>query len=70
VRKTRDQVELSAAERRANVEGAYAARGRLRGKILLVDDVFTTGATTNECAETLLRAGADEVHAVSLCRTC
>jgi competence protein ComFC len=70
VRKTRDQVELSAAERRANVEGAYAARGRLRGKILLVDDVFTTGATTNECAKTLLRAGADEVHAVSLCRTC
>ena len=69
VRRTRDQVELSAAERRANVEGAFAARERVRGRILLVDDVFTTGATTSECAETLLRSGAQEVHAVSLCRT-
>jgi len=69
VRRTRDQVELSAAERRANVEGAFAARERVRGKVLLVDDVFTTGATTSECAETLLASGAAEVHAVSLCRT-
>ena len=70
VRKTRDQVELSAAERRANVEGAYAVRDEVRGRILLVDDVFTTGATMSSCAETLLRAGAEEVHAISLCRTC
>src|ERR671914_2480195 len=70
VRKTRDQVELSAAGRRSNVEGAYAVRGGARGKILLVDDVFTTGATASSCAETLLEAGADEVHAVTLCRTC
>lgn len=69
VRRTRDQVELSAAERRANVEGAFAVRERVRGRILLVDDVFTTGATASECAETLLRGGAEEVHAVSLCRT-
>ena len=69
VRKTRDQVELSAAGRRSNVEGAYAVRGGARGKILLVDDVFTTGATASSCAETLLEAGADEVHVVTLCRT-
>src|SRR5215216_4305526 len=69
VRRTRDQVELSAAERRANVEGAFAARERVRGRILLVDDVFTTGATTSECAETLLAGGAQEVHALSLCST-
>src|SRR5215218_2631818 len=69
VRRTRDQVELSAAERRANVEGAFAARERVRGRILLVDDVFTTGATTSECAETLLAGGAQEVHVVSMCRT-
>lgn len=69
VRKTRDQVELSAAGRRSNVEGAYAVRGGARGKILLVDDVFTTGATASSCAETLLEAGANEVHVVTLCRT-
>jgi competence protein ComFC len=69
VRKTRDQVELSAAERRANVEGAYSARGGVRGRVLLIDDVFTTGATVSACAETILRAGAEEVHALSLCRT-
>src|ERR671920_836653 len=46
VRSTRDQVELSAAQRRANVAGAYSATECLRGRrILLVDDVFTTGAT-------------------------
>jgi competence protein ComFC len=69
VRSTRDQVELSAAQRRANVSGAYRATGPLRGKILLVDDVFTTGATMGACATTLLGAGAEEVHALSLCRT-
>jgi competence protein ComFC len=69
VRSTRDQIELSAAQRRANVAGAYRAKESLRGRILLVDDVFTTGATMHACAETLLRAGAREIHALSLCRT-
>jgi ComF family protein len=69
VRSTRDQVELTAAQRRANVAGAYRATAILRGKILLIDDVFTTGATMSACASTLLRAGAKEVHALSLCRT-
>jgi len=69
VRSTRDQVELSAAERRANVAGAYAVKGPVAGRILLVDDVFTTGATMSACARTLVQAGAGEVHALSLCRT-
>jgi competence protein ComFC len=70
VRSTRDQVELSAAQRRANVEGAYKAKTTLHGRLLLIDDVFTTGATMSACAQTLISAGAREVHALSLCRTC
>jgi ComF family protein len=70
VRSTRHQVELSAAERRRNVAGAFLAGARVRGRLLLVDDVFTTGATTSACAAALLDAGAAEVHAVTLCRTC
>jgi competence protein ComFC len=69
VRRTRDQVDLSASERRENVAGAFSARSRVRGRILLVDDVFTTGATMNSCAEALMRAGAEQVFALSLCRT-
>ena len=69
VRRTRDQVELSAEARRTNVTGAYASRGPVAGKVLLVDDVFTTGATLSECAEVLRKAGAGEVQALTLCRT-
>jgi len=69
VRRTRDQVELSGAGRRANVAGAFRARERVSGNVLLIDDVFTTGATMSECAGALRRSGAGEVHALSLCRT-
>lgn len=68
LRKTRDnpaQSGLGAAERRANVQGVYAFSGKMdiRGKrILLIDDVFTTGSTAEECARVLKTAGAAEVH--------
>ena len=70
VRGTRDQVELAAASRRRNVAGAFEARGPVAGSILLVDDVMTTGATLHECAQVLKTAGAGEVCALTLCRTC
>jgi predicted amidophosphoribosyltransferase len=46
---------------------AAAERVRFR-RVLLVDDVLTTGATTNECAGVLLAAGARDVHVLALAR--
>ena len=53
------------AKRRANVLGVYRCLNPekiLDGKVLLVDDILTTGATASECARVLLTAGAKEVH--------
>jgi competence protein ComFC len=61
---TRTQTQLSRPERLANVRNAFAMRDgqQLNGeRIVLVDDVFTTGATTGACARVLAAAGAGEV---------
>ena len=60
-RKTRRQSGLPAEERAANVRGAFRAR-RGRRRVLLVDDVATSGATARECARVLMRAGAESVE--------
>lgn len=57
------------AERRANVLGVYQAKTpeRFRGRrVLIVDDVITTGATMSECARVLLTAGAGQIHGAAL----
>jgi len=61
---TRTQTLLSREERMANVRNAFTLRGarRLNGeRVVLVDDVFTTGATTGACAKVLENAGAGDV---------
>ena len=71
LRPTRPQVELTGEERIKNVKGAFALRqpGELADKnVVLIDDVFTTGATMNECARVLKRAGAARVTALTLSR--
>jgi len=62
----------SGEKRRANVSGVYSVPDRelVAGrKILLIDDIVTTGATLSECARTLLMAGAADVVCAALART-
>ena len=70
IRYTKSQPTMaSAAARARNVAGAFAVRYRhnLAGRnICLVDDIKTTGATLNECAKTLTKAGASKVFALVL----
>lgn len=66
------QPGLTVSQRWANVRGAFSVRepDRVEGRrVLLVDDVLTTGATANACAKALKDAGAESVHAYTLART-
>ena len=72
-RPTARQVGLTADQRRRNVAGAFAVRAdwaaRLSGRrIVLIDDVLTTGATIEGCARTLRRAGAENIDALLFAR--
>jgi ComF family protein len=68
---TQPQTGLNRAARKRNVKNAFAVRqpDKIKDKrILLIDDVFTTGATVNECARTLNRNGAQKVYVLTLAR--
>jgi ComF family protein len=68
---TEPQTSLARIERQRNVKGVFTLRNpdRVKGqRVLLVDDVFTTGATVNECARVLMKAGAAFVDVLTLAR--
>lgn len=62
VRNTSPQAELSARHRHSNIKGAFGVKGKVKGRIAIVDDVMTTGSTVQEMTRTLLDAGAAEVE--------
>lgn len=68
-RSTPPQQGLSASERLRNLKGAFALRKGLDGeRVVLVDDVLTTGATARECSRVLLKGGAAEVEVAVVAR--
>jgi ComF family protein len=70
IKDTKSQVGLNAEARQENVLNAFRAdRNKVKGKrILLVDDVTTTGATINACAKALSQADADVIYAITLAK--
>lgn len=73
IKQTSPQEGLSGAERRKNVQGSFGINKRYQDllenkNVLLVDDVFTTGSTVNECAKILKEHGAKKVKVVTLAR--
>lgn len=69
VRGSPRQRELSRADRRRNVAAAFSAAGAVPARIVLVDDVYTTGSTANAAASALRKAGGREVEIVAFART-
>ena len=70
-RPTQPQTQLSGSERQTNVRGAFEVKRPevvAEKRALIIDDVFTTGATVRECAKVLLSAGAKQVDVLTLAR--
>ena len=67
IKDTSQQKELKGKDRASNLEGAFACVFEQvnNRKILLIDDIFTTGSTANECAKVLLKAKAREVNVLT-----
>lgn len=66
-RNTEPQKELSPAERLKNLEQAFAAKPVLGKRLILIDDIYTTGSTMEACSRVLKRAGAETIYFFALC---
>lgn len=65
---TKSQKKLNAGERRRNLKEAFHVQGQVEGRrILVIDDVYTTGSTVDAMAECLIEAGAAEVFFLTIC---
>jgi ComF family protein len=68
-KETLPQIGLSKKERLANLKKAFEVKGDIKGlRLLLIDDVMTTGATVTECSKVLMKAGAQEIVVLTLAR--
>jgi competence protein ComFC len=68
-KETLPQIGLSKKERSTNLKKAFEVKGNIRGlRLLLIDDVMTTGATVTECSKVIMNAGAQEVIVLTLAR--
>ncbi len=63
----RDQAGLDRVQRLSNLSGAFTATRSLDARVLLIDDLVTTGATATECASSLASAGAARVELATAC---
>jgi competence protein ComFC len=69
IRETSDQIGLSRTERLENLKNSFRCLNFGFKQILLVDDVYTTGATMEECSRILRKAGASKIHKFAICKT-
>jgi ComF family protein len=65
---TISQTGLTRNQRQHNLSAAFEVRGEIRGNVILIDDVYTTGSTMNEAARTLKRAGVKRVEVLTVAR--
>ena len=71
IKDTKTQSTLSKSQRKENIKGAFQINNEARiknKKIILIDDIYTTGSTVNECSRILKKSGAKEIIVVTIAK--
>lgn len=66
IKETKDQASLNYEERKTNLQDAFSLKEKPPEKIILIDDIKTTGATLKECGQLLKKSGAKEIIALTI----